>query len=90
MGVAIESRGVAQVSMNLTDFETTPLHQVFEAAETEAARRGCKITGGEIIGLVPRRAMEASLGHDLRLENFSPDQILENRLAAVVNTHPAK
>jgi glutamate formiminotransferase len=90
MGVAIESHGAVQVSMNLTDFETTPLHQVFEAAETEAARRGRNITRSEIIGLVPRRAMEASLGHDLRLENFSPDRVLENRMAAVVNIHPVK
>lgn len=90
MGVAIESRGAAQVTMNLTDFETTPLHTVFEAVRAEAARRGCKITGSEIIGLVPGRAIEASLGHDLQLENFSPDRILENRLAAVVAMHPLK
>jgi glutamate formiminotransferase len=90
MGVAIESRALAQVSMNLTDFETTPLHKVFDAVETEAGRRGCKIIGSEIVGLVPRRAMEASSGHDLGLENFLPDRILENRLAAVVNARPVK
>lgn len=89
VGLAIESRGAAQVSMNLTDFETSPMYVAFEAVQLEAERRGHKVTSSEIVGLVPRRAMEASLGHDLRLENFSPNRILENRLASVMAEHPA-
>jgi glutamate formiminotransferase len=83
IGVPIESRSAAQVSMNLTDFETTPLRKVFETVKAQAERLGCRITGSEIIGLVPRKAIEDSLEHDVQLENFSPDRILENRLASV-------
>jgi glutamate formiminotransferase / formiminotetrahydrofolate cyclodeaminase len=85
MGVEMKSRHAAQVSINLTDFEVTPLHRVFEAVKSEAERRGCKVASSEIIGLVPRRALELPAGCDLLLENVSRDRILENRLAAVAN-----
>jgi glutamate formiminotransferase len=85
MGVELASRGLAQVSMNLTDFEQTPLDQVFRAVEREAERHGCRIAGSEIVGLVPQRAMEMIGGFDLRLENFGGAQILENRLAEAIN-----
>ena len=81
MGVALKSRGLAQVSMNLTDFRKTPLHVVFRAVEKESADLGCGIAGSEIVGLVPREAIEMIGGFDLRLENFSGAQILETRLA---------
>jgi glutamate formiminotransferase len=83
IGVKMKTRGLAQVSINLTDFEVTPLHRVFEAVKLEAERRGCAIAASEIIGLVPRKAMELSAGYDLQLENFSPERVLENRLASV-------
>lgn len=83
IGVEMKTRGLAQVSINLTDFEETPLHRVFDAVQQEAERRGCAIAGSEIIGLVPRKAIELSAGHDLQLENFSPERVLENRLTAV-------
>ena len=83
IGVEMKSRGLAQVSINLTDFEQTPLHVVFEKAQHEAALRGCAIVGSEIIGLAPRKAIERSGNLDLQLENFSPERILENRLAAM-------
>lgn len=88
IGVEMKTRGLAQVSINLTDFEVTPLHHVFEKVKQEAGRRGCAIAGSEIIGLVPRKAMELSSGHDLQLENFSPDRIIENRLAEVAGILP--
>lgn len=88
IGVEIKSRGLAQVSMNLTDFEQTPLHRVFNEVQRHAEQRGLHIAGSEIIGLVPSKAIEASIGHDLKLENFSPDRILENRLAAVSQLRP--
>jgi hypothetical protein len=88
IGVEMKSRGLAQVSINLTDFEETPLHRVFEAVEREAGLRGCGVVGSEIIGLVPRKAIELSREYDLRLENFSPDRVLENRLAAVAGILP--
>ena len=83
VGVEIKSRGAAQVSINLTDYETTPLHVVFEAVKHEAKRCGCEVSASEIIGLVPRKALETPKGCELQLENFSPDRILEDRLASV-------
>ena len=91
IGVNLRSRGIAQVSINLTDFEQTPLHRVFEMVKREAERHGCKVVGCEIIGLIPRRAIELSAEYYLQLENFSPTRILENRLAAAAGapTQPA-
>jgi glutamate formiminotransferase len=88
MGVEIKSRGMAQVSINLTDFEVTPLHAVFEAVKREAARRGCAVAGSEIIGLIPLKAIDLSAEDYLLLEHFSPAQVLENRLAAVAGILP--
>jgi glutamate formiminotransferase len=89
MGVEIKSRRVAQVSINLTDYERTSLRQVFEAVKSEAARRACAVTVSEIIGLVPRKAIDSTDVAELLLENFSPDRLLENRLAAVAGIHSA-
>jgi glutamate formiminotransferase len=89
IGVEMKSRGLAQVSINLTDFEVTPLHRVFETVQREAERRSCAVVGSEIIGLVPRKAIELSRECDLQLENFSFAQVLENRLAAVAGILPS-
>ena len=85
IGINLVSRGIAQVSINLTDFEQTPLHRVLEMVKREAERHGCKVVGSEVIGLLPRRALELSAEYYLQLENFSPARILENRLSAVMN-----
>jgi len=77
-------RGLAQVSMNLTDFEQTPLHRVFEAVKREAERYGVLPISSEIIGLIPKRAIEQAAEWFLQIENFNSALILENRLAAVV------
>ena len=85
MGVDLKARNLAQVSMNLTDFERTPIPRAFEMVKTEAARYGASIVGSEIVGLVPKRALEDAADFYLQLENFDPrHQILENRLAAVL------
>jgi hypothetical protein len=89
IGVEMKTRGLTQVSINLTDFEHTPLHHVFESVKLEAVRRGCEVVGSEIIGLVPRKAVELSAEDYLLLENFSPGQVLENRLAAVAGILPS-
>jgi glutamate formiminotransferase / formiminotetrahydrofolate cyclodeaminase len=80
MGVDLRARNLAQVSMNLTDFEQTPVHTVFERVSKEAERLGVGIVGSEIVGLIPRRALEMTTEHFLKVENFSPAQVLENRL----------
>ena len=83
LGLPLAARGLAQVSMNLTDFEQTPLHVVFDAVAREAAARGVAIAGSEIIGLVPKKALEDAAAHYLKCENFESGLVLENRLRAV-------
>jgi glutamate formiminotransferase / formiminotetrahydrofolate cyclodeaminase len=85
MGVDLKARSLAQVSINLTDFEQTPIHRVFEMVRREAQRYGCAIVGSEIIGLVPKKAIEMTADFYLQLENFSPAQVLENRLAEALS-----
>jgi glutamate formiminotransferase / formiminotetrahydrofolate cyclodeaminase len=80
MGVDLRARNLAQVSMNLTDFERTPIHQVFETVKREAERLGVGIVGSEIVGLIPRRAIEMTAEFYLKVEDFSSAQVLENRL----------
>jgi glutamate formiminotransferase/formiminotetrahydrofolate cyclodeaminase len=82
MGVDLRARNLAQVSINMTDFEQTPLHRVYEMVKREAARYGVLIVGSEIVGLIPKRAIELTADFYLQLESFSPMQVLENRLAA--------
>ena len=84
IGVNLKSRQLAQVSTNLTDFEQTPLHRVFELVKREAERYGVAIAGSEIIGLVPRRAIELTAEYYLQLENFSVAQVLENRMESAL------
>jgi glutamate formiminotransferase len=81
MGVALASRNLAQVSINLTDFEQTPIHLVFETVRREAERYGVAVVGSEIVGLIPKKALEMSAEYFLRCENFKPELVLENRIA---------
>jgi glutamate formiminotransferase / formiminotetrahydrofolate cyclodeaminase len=85
MGVDLKARNLVQVSMNLTDFETTSLGTVFDAVAREAAAAGVGIEGSEIVGLIPRRALEDAAVHYLKVENFKPDLILENRLESMLS-----
>lgn len=82
IGVLLESRNLAQVSINLTDFEQTPLHVVFQRVKDEAAARGVEVAGSEIVGLVPKKALEMAAADALQVENFSSGLVLENRLLA--------
>jgi glutamate formiminotransferase len=77
-------RGMAQVSMNLTDFEQTPVHRVFEFVKREAERYGVTPVSSEIVGLIPKLALEQAAEWFLQVENFDSSLILENRLAAVM------
>jgi glutamate formiminotransferase / 5-formyltetrahydrofolate cyclo-ligase len=78
--LAIESRGITQVSMNLTDYERTGLYKVYEAVRAEAQRLGVQILSSEVIGLVPAKALENAAAEFLKVEQFTADRILENRL----------
>src|SRR6516225_5098522 len=83
-GAGFLVRGMAQVSMNLTDFEQTPVHRVFEMVKREAARYGVIPVSSEIVGLIPKKALEQAAEWFLQVENFDSSLILENRLAAVM------
>jgi len=80
MGVKLEARGQVQVSINMTNFEKTPLHRVFETVRSEAERQGVAVVGSEIVGLVPQAALLAAAAHYLRLEANPGPQVLENKL----------
>jgi glutamate formiminotransferase / formiminotetrahydrofolate cyclodeaminase len=84
-GAGFPVRGLAQVSMNLTDFEQTPIHRVFEFVKREAARYGVMPVSSEIVGLIPKKALEQAAEWFLQIENFDSSLILENRLAAVMS-----
>jgi glutamate formiminotransferase len=84
-GAGFLVRGMAQVSMNLTDFEQTPVHRVFELVKREATRFGVLPVSSEIVGLIPKKALEQAAEWFLQVENFDSSLILENRLAAVMS-----
>lgn len=88
MGVELKARNLAQVSINLTDFEQTPMHRVYEMVKREAARYGAVPVGSEIVGLVPKKAIEMAADFFLQLENFSPSQVFENKLEAALTGAP--
>ncbi|HSM88339.1 MAG TPA: glutamate formimidoyltransferase [Candidatus Limnocylindrales bacterium] len=83
-GAGFEVRGLAQVSMNLTDFEQTPIARVFDFVKREAARYGVMPLSSEIVGLIPKAALEQAAEWFLQVENFDSSMILENRLSGVM------
>ncbi len=84
-GMGVPVRGLAQVSMNLTDTDQTPIARVFEYVKREAARYGVTPQSSEIVGLIPKKALEDAAEWFLQIENFDSSLILENRLAAVMS-----
>jgi glutamate formiminotransferase/formiminotetrahydrofolate cyclodeaminase len=88
MGVELKARNLAQVSINLTDFEQTPMHRVYEMVKREAQRYGVMPVGSEIVGLVPKKAIEMAADYFLQLENFSPSQVFENKIEEVLTAAP--
>jgi glutamate formiminotransferase len=80
MGIELKDRGLVQVSMNLTNYEKTPIARVFEVVRREAERYGVEVLESEIVGLVPAAALTDAAHYYLRLTGFTRDQVLENRL----------
>ncbi len=79
LGVMLEERNLAQVSINMTDFSRTPLYRVLELVRFEAARYGVHVVGTEIVGLTPMRALVDSAEYYLQIEQFDANrQMLEN------------
>ena len=85
LGLALPSRGIAQVSTNLLRPSVTPLGAVFEAVARRAAARGVGIEGSEIVGLAPRAALPPTLT-DLML--YEPPKILEDEVAPLLGSDP--
>lgn len=85
IGVPLRSRGLVQVSMNLTNFEETSLATVFEAVAQEARVHGVEIAGSELVGLVPQEAMLQALAHTLRFEHLESSQVLETRMIDAIS-----
>ena len=81
MGIPLEDRGIVQVSMNLTNYEKTPMYRVFDLVKREAERYGVQVLESEIVGLVPSAALTQTAEYFLRLDGFSSGQILEKKLA---------
>jgi glutamate formiminotransferase / 5-formyltetrahydrofolate cyclo-ligase len=80
MGITLEDRGIVQVSMNLTNYEKTPIFRVFETVKREAERYGVQVLESEIVGLVPSAALHAAAEFYLQIEGFKADQVLEHKL----------
>jgi glutamate formiminotransferase len=81
MGVMLDDRNIAQVSMNLVNYEKTAVYRAFEMVKMEAKRYGVPVVGSEVIGLVPMASLINSAEYYLQIENFSMDQILEKRIS---------
>lgn len=81
--------GIAQVSMNLTNYEETPIAQVVEAIRQEAEGHGVGIRNTELVGLIPQAALIDAAQWYLQLDMFEPDQVLETRLYAAISNQVA-
>ncbi|HEX7085150.1 MAG TPA: glutamate formimidoyltransferase [Vicinamibacterales bacterium] len=90
IGLLLEHRGIAQVSMNLTNHTRTPIPRVFELVKREAARYGVAVLESEIIGLVPQAALFAAAEYYLQIAGFTPDCVLEHRLRSLPLTPPTR
>jgi glutamate formiminotransferase len=84
LGFSLASRGITQVSINITDYEATPPHILLPRVEQLAAKHGVTVRGTELIGLIPQQALDwaAEAGVDLRIHNLQPESTIEARLAA--------
>jgi len=82
MGVALPSRGCVQVSMNLTDFERTPIDRVLNTVRELADRHGVAVAGTQTVGLVPRKAIEDAASREPEWKTFDGHLILEDRIAS--------
>lgn len=84
LGFELKSRGLVQVSMNLVNYGVTGMAQAYEAVKREAEKLGSEIVATEIVGLVPRDALDPTAEYFAKLENFHDGLILENRIAECV------
>ena len=80
MGLAIEERGIVQVSMNLVDYRRTPIYRALELIKVEAARYGVPVQRCELVGMVPLEALQEVVGYYLQVPGFDASQVIEYHL----------
>lgn len=80
LGLKLESLGLVQVSINLTNIELTPIYVVFNKVKEEAARYGVSIANSELIGLMPLQALVDTAAHYLQLSDFRADRVFEHNI----------
>ena len=80
MGIALQDRGLVQVSMNMTNYSQTSLYRAFELVKIEARRYGVSVVGSEVIGLAPLEALVDTAAYYLQIENFSVRRVLEAQI----------
>jgi glutamate formiminotransferase len=90
IGVALDERGIVQVSMNMTDVTRTALYQAVEMIRFEAKRYGVPVIGSEIAGLVPMQALADCAAFYMGLENFNMKQVLEAHMMESFNVQSVK
>jgi len=83
LGFELKSRGIVQVSMNLVDYQQTAIARAFEAVRATASGEGVEVAGTEIVGLLPRAALDRTAGYFPLLENFRETLVLENLLETI-------
>lgn len=81
LGFALEDKGIVQVSMNLTDFNVTGMWTAFQHVRAEAEKRGVRVLGSELVGLVPLEALAQIARDALQLDEFSSNQVVEVKLS---------
>ncbi len=81
LGFALEDKGIVQVSMNLTDFNVTGMLTAFQHVRAEAEKRGVRVVGSELVGLVPLEALAQIAREALQLDDFNSQQVVEVKLA---------
>jgi glutamate formiminotransferase len=80
LGLDLPRAGLAQVSMNVEDYEAAALHEIVERVAAEAESRGVEVVGSELVGLMPAGAAVAAAGAVLRIDGFDASRVLELRL----------
>lgn len=81
LGFRLHTRALVQVSMNLVNYEVTGMTAAYDAVRREADALGVEIQGAEIVGLVPRAALDRNAAYFTMLEHFSDEKILEHQIA---------
>src|SRR5437762_9551339 len=86
IGWYVEEYGMAQVSINLTNIEETPLHAAFDACSESANKRGLRVTGSEIVGMVPKRCLVDAGKYFLRKQNWSEGSAEEELIQVAIRS----